>query len=381
MSGCSDPEQLITAIRTVLPDIRDSAADAEVAGRITRSVLAALVERRLFRLWVAREYDGEETDLVTAMRVFELAASADGATGWVVMIGAGAGWFSGFLEPAAAAEIFGPANAVIAGSGAASGVARKDGDGFRVSGRWAYASGAHHATWFTANCVVDEPAAAAAADQSARIRSVAVPAADVRIDETWSVSALRATGSVDFELVDQFVPRAHTFSVLDDAPHVSGPLYRLPFFSVAEFSFAAVSLGIARLALDEFKALARAKRPLGAAKPLAEDPDVQSRVARAEAAVGAARSFVYALAGRAWDTVSRGDPILRSERTRIQLAAVDAAHRCAGAVDLLYERAGMTPLFTSSVLGRAWRDVHAVTQNAVVSAGLYVDVGRGLLGD
>jgi hypothetical protein len=41
----------------------------------------------------------------------------------------------------------------------------------------------------------------------------------------------------------------------------------------------------------------------------------------------------------------------------------------------------MSPLFMSSALGRAWRDIHALTQNAAVSPGLYADIGGRLLGD
>lgn len=376
-----DAEQIIEAAAEILPIVRDGADASEASARICEPVLKALFERRLFRLWIPREFDGEEADLVTALRVFELLSSADGATGWVVMIGAGAGLFAGFLEPLAAAEIFGAESVVVAGSGAVTGVARKGEMGYRVTGRWCYVSGAHHATWFTANCVVEDPTGAESGDRPLAVRSVAVPATDVQLHETWSVSAMQGTGSVDFEIADRFVPFAHTFSALDDAPRVSGPLYRVPFYSIAALSFASVSLGIARHALDEFKALAVSKRPMGSDRRLADDPDVQARMARAEAAVGSARSHVYDLAARAWETVSRGDPVSTGDRTRIQLAAIDATRQCAVAVDLLYERAGMTPLFSSSVLGRAWRDAHAVTQNAVVSAGLYVDAGRTLLGE
>lgn len=371
-------DSLLEAVESVLPLVRDGAEASETAGRISDEVLAAFYDKRLFRLFIPRDLDGEEVDLPTALNVFERLSSADGATGWTVMIGAGAGLFAGFLARDVAREIFLEPKAVIAGSGAATGIARRSGDGYQVSGRWAYASGAHHATWFTANCVVED-AGSADAELAPLIRSIAVPAADVEIFETWSVTGMRGTGSDDIGIADAFVPLSHTFSATEDAPRAPGPLYRFPFYSLAELSFAAVSLGIARHALSDFADMARSKRPMGTADILAKDSDVQSRFAKAEAAVSSARAFVFEAAQGAWRTVENGDSLSRRERALVRLASVDAVHRCSGAVDVLYARAGMTPLFSSSSFGRAWRDAHAVSQNMVVSAGLYAEAGRDLL--
>ncbi|MBN1238742.1 MAG: hypothetical protein JXB36_09575 [Gammaproteobacteria bacterium] len=373
---------LLAGAEEVLPLAREDAQANEMRGGISERLLAAMHEQRLFRLWIPRSVGGEELGLVPSMRIFETVAGADGAAGWAVMIGAGAGLFGGFLEREAAREIFEPADALIAGSGSPQGTARETDRGYRVSGRWAYASGARNATWFTAGCIVQGPDGRARTNAAGEplIRAVAVPADDVVIYDTWAVAGLRGTGSEDFEIPDRFVPTTHTFSVMTDAPREDGPLYRFPFFSIAELSFAAVSLGIARHALDEFRSMAQTKRPGGTGTLLRDDPDVQSRFAAAEAAVRASRAMTYDIAARAWDEVERGDPLSQTLRSDVRLAALDTSHRCARAVDLLYERAGMTPLFTASPFGRAWRDVHAVTQNIVVSAGHYVEVGKALLG-
>ena len=377
MTPARDTEQLLAAAEAVAPTIVREASAAEAAGRIGAAVLDALHEHRLFRLWIPKDLDGEETDLVTALRIYELLSRADGAAGWTLMIGAGAGLFAGFLDRAAAAEIFLPPNAVIAGSGAATGVARRAEGGYIVSGRWKYASGARHATWFTANCVIENADGTRDGDMT-RIRSVAVPADAVRIHDTWSVTAMRGTGSDDIEIEGCLVPSSHTFS-LDEEPTAAGPLYRVPFASIAELSFAAVSLGIARHALEAFRSLAAGKIPLGGMNRLTDDADVQLRYAHAEAIVGSARAYTFETAESAWETILRGDRLSAAQGARVRLAAVDTTHRCATAVDLLYARAGMNPLFASSELGRAWRDIHAVTQNIVVSAGHYGDAGRALL--
>ena len=348
---------------------------------MSERLLSALVERGLFRFWIPRSLGGQEIDLLSGLRIVELVSTADGATGWTVMLGSGAGRFAAFLEPEAAREIFAPAEVFIAGTGSPTGIARETDDGYRVSGRWGFASGCRHATWFTANCIVHDAAGEVRSSESGGplMRAVAVRAADVTIHETWQVSAMQGTGSHDFEIDDRFVPVSRSFSVLTDQPRQAGPLYRLPFFSVAELSFACVSLGIARHALEEYRGLAQVKKPTGSGHLLRDDPDVQARFARAEAAVRSARALVYQVAQQLWAAAVAGDAPSEEQRTGARLAAVDAVSRCARAVDLVYERAGMSPLFTSSAFGRAWRDIHTATQNMVVAGGLYVDVGEALL--
>ena len=374
-------DELLTAVTGLLPLLEREAPAAEAAGHLAPAVHKALVEHRLFRLWIPRSFGGLQTDLITGLRVVELLARGDGATGWTVMLGAGAGRFAAFLEPDTAAEVFRPEDAFIAGSSAPSGVARRVEGGYRVNGRWRYGSGAHHATWFTANCFVHDehgaPEQATAGEPL--IRAVAVPAAEVTIHRTWLVTGMRGTGSDDFEISDRFVPMDRTFSLAADSAREEGPLYRLPFMSVAELAFGAVSLGIGRRALDEFATLAATKRPTGSTQLLRDDGDIQARYGRAEAAVRAARAYLYHSAERLWSTVAAGDDPPDDQIVDARIAAVDATARCAAAIDRLQRRTGMSSLYSASAFGRAWRDIHAATQNVVVAVDRYRDVGGAML--
>src|SRR5690606_14879798 len=122
--------------------VRDHAAEADRRFALTDDVVRALVQHRLFRLWIPLRYDGLELGLPDALEIYQAAARIDGSFGWAVMIGAGGGLFAAFLDEAPARTIFAPANAVIAGSGAPEGHAERGPGGYRVRGRWRYASGA-----------------------------------------------------------------------------------------------------------------------------------------------------------------------------------------------------------------------------------------------
>ena len=114
-------------------------------------------------------------------------------------------------------RLFGPPGALIAGSGAPDGRAERVAGGYRVTGRWRYASGAHYASTFTANCIVTRSGAPQLdASGAPLIRAMAFPPGAVRILPSWQVSGMRGTGSHDFEVADVFVPEHHSFSVFTD---------------------------------------------------------------------------------------------------------------------------------------------------------------------
>ena len=370
-------EQLLDSIRDMLPLIESRSAEMEEVGHLTDDVHRALVEARVFRMWAPKSVGGMEIDLLTGLRIYEHLGTADGATAWTVMLGAGAGRFAAFFEPSTAKEIYGSDDAFVAGSATPSGTAREVDGGYVVDGRWRYGSGARHATWFTANCMIKRDGDEEGTPK--QIRAVAVPASEVEIHATWSVTAMRGTGSEDFEITNRFVPARRTFSLAGDEPREDGPLYRLPFLSVAELAFGVVAAGIARGALDWFAALARQKKPTGSDLLLSEDLDVASRYGRAEATVRAASVYLHHSAGKMWKTVERGDEPTATHRADARLAAVDATARCARAVDALQKRSGMSSLYTGSAFGRAWRDLNAATQNMIVAFERYGDVGAELL--
>src|SRR4029077_3329854 len=97
----------------------------------------------------------------------------------------------------------------------------------------------------------------------------------------------------DFEVRDVFIPAARTFSALSGKPFYDGPLYRAAIISLFSPPGAAVSLGIARAALDEFIELASGKMPAFTTTILRDKPAVQAQFGRAEALVRSARALLF----------------------------------------------------------------------------------------
>ena len=343
------------------------------------AVLAACIERGLFKWWAPAAYGGAEADLPGSLALFEQAARLDGSFGFTLTIGVGGGLFGAYLPPEAAGEIFGPANAVIAGSGAVGGTADAVNAGFLARGRWCWASGAHHATTFTANCAVaHDGRPLVGVDGQPVVRAMAFAPSDVDIVDSWDWPGLRGTDSHDIVVTHAAVPAARTFTLLEPAGH-DGPLYRYPFQSIAEVSFAAVAVGIARHAIDEFAALAHTKSARGGGR-LADTAEAHEVVGDAEAVLRSARSFLVDAVNASWATTIAGDPLTPDTVTLVRLAAAHATRAAAHAVDRCYQLAGMSPLARRSRLGRAWLDIHTITQHAAVARRNLFGAGSDLLG-
>src|SRR5690606_35846171 len=185
-----DDIRRLVGARAEEPDGRSALAD---------DVVRALVQHRLSRLWIPRRYEGLELGLPDALEIYQAAARIDGSFGWAVMIGAGGGLFAAYLDEPSARAVFGPSDAVIAGSGAPDGRAERVPGGYRVQGRWRYASGAPYATTFTANCIVTRGGAPVRGDAGEPlVRAMAFPRDAVEIVETWDAAGMRATSSHDF---------------------------------------------------------------------------------------------------------------------------------------------------------------------------------------
>ncbi len=368
----------LDALADMAPLVAAEAERSEREARTTAPVAERIVDAGLYRLYLPRSIGAPELDLAPALEVFEAAARLDGSFGWAVTIGSGGGLFAGALEPATAAEIFGPREALIAGSGKPGGTARPVDSGYLAGGHWNFASGAHHATFFTANCILEGERPADGGDGPV-IRAMAFPAGEVEIVEAWDPAGMRGTGSHDFRVESSLVPYRRSFDVFGEWTFETGPLYRYPFQHHAETSFAAVALGIGRHAIDEFLALAGSRNSLYTGEPLGDRQGARVRLGEAEATVSAARAWFFEVARSTWEAVAGGASLEREEAARVSLASIHAANSAARAATLLFEAGGSASLDAGSPLARAWRDVHALTKHVAVSPLGYEAAAAGLL--
>lgn len=366
-------ESLVARARGAAAAIAPALDQIETERRLPQLAVDALVGAGVFKLCVPRVYGGAQAHPATVLAVIEELAKLDGSVGWCAMIGATSGLMSVYLGDAIAREVYGPADAITCGVFAPMGRAVPAAGGYKVSGRWTFASGCQHSRWRMGGTIVASDPPELLPSGAPDVRSILFRADETTIHDTWETTGLRGTGSHDLEVRDVTVPRERTFSLITGAPRHDG--YTLSLFGLLASGVAAVGLGIARSALDGIVGLAGQKKLPGGKKTLAHRELVQLEVARAEARVRAARGLLFDALGEA---IAAPDSL--GARARLRLAACHAATESAAVTASAYELGGGSAVYRTSPLQRQFRDAHVVTHHLMVSSTALAMAGRVLLG-
>ncbi|MBR0697896.1 acyl-CoA dehydrogenase family protein [Bradyrhizobium lablabi] len=343
--------------------------------RLPDALFNALAEAGLFRLYLPRALGGPEFSPLDFMTIVEAASALDGSVGWLVGNGAGMSRIGGYLAEDAVRDWFADPRAFITSATGAVGTAVAVEGGYRVSGRWPFGSGAHHATRF-----MGLAAAKAADGQDGPPLCCYFDRSEVRVHDTWFVSGLRGTGSCDFEIRDSFVPAGHTHPLVDFQPTQAGLLYRLPGISAFGWTVSVVPLGIARGALDAFIALASRKPRPGSPGQLRDGELVQAMVGRAEASLRSARALLVEAMTDLMTATDVGGSRLVQARALFRAACANAAESAARVVDMIAAGAGTAAIFETGTLERSVRDVQAAIKHVAMSPNSYALAGRMSLG-
>ena len=365
----------LAAIGHLGPIIAEYRASFDQERRLPDAVFNALADAGLFRLWLPETLGGPELSPIEFMAVVEAASALDGSVGWLVGNGGGMSRVGGYLPEALARKWFADPRAFLVSATGAVGAAQKVPGGYRLTGRWPFGSGAHHATHFMGL------ASAKDADGSdSPPLCCYVARRDVTIHDTWRVSGLRATGSCDFEMRDVFVPEQNTHVFIGSTPTQAGAVYRLPALSVFAWTVSVVPLGIARGAMDAFIELASRKTRMGTGALLRDRETVQSTVGRMETLLQAARAFLIQAMNELTAAVDEEGTRLVQARAMFRAACSHAAESAVRIVETLATETGAASIFETSPLERAVRDVHAAVKHIAMSPNNYVVTGRLALG-
>jgi alkylation response protein AidB-like acyl-CoA dehydrogenase len=370
--------QLLAAVDRIRDIVAAGAEEGERLRTLPPATVRAIADSGLLALKVPASLGGAEADPVTQLEVLEALTQIDASAGWCLMVATTAvGLPAGFLPDEAIGQILAggrvPSAAVaILPTGTATPVA----GGYRVSGRWPFASGVRHAEWLTAGAMVRGDGA----DPGERC-IVVIPAAAAEIHDNWKVAGLEGTGSSDFSVSDRFVPAAFVWNPATAAPRRGGALFRLGMPAFVAYEHVAFALGVARRALDAAAELAQSKvRGLISASPLAGRGVFQARLGEGEIRLRAVRAGAIELYEAAWATVSAGGTLTRRQQAELRSVATHATETAAEIVTGLFRAAGGGALYRTGVLQRCLRDINAGAQHVMVSDSAYERLGQMLLG-
>jgi len=374
---------LLDSVRDLAPSISARSTEIDAGRRLPLDLVAQLKAAGCFRMFVPKSHGGLDIDVPASMEIIETLATADGSTGWVVMIGSETPMFLALLSRKSFDHLYANgADVIIGGAFAPRGQAEVIDGCYRVSGRWSFASGCQHSDWLFGNCVVTENGkprpGLIPGNPEARAMMFAPPKA--QIIDTWSVNGLRGTGSHDIAVENLVVPADDSFDIFLGQSSVAGPSMAEPLLYSA-LHIGTVAIGIAQRALTEIVALANTnKRRLYASASLAESPLFQFRLGQADASLRAARNLLRSEADAVWNSAVAGNPISIDGRAPVMAAIAWAVHTCSAVVDACYKAGGGSSPYDGSSLQRCMRDIQTLTQHAAVAESWLTTSGATILG-
>jgi alkylation response protein AidB-like acyl-CoA dehydrogenase len=380
-SGVLPANRLFAGMRRLAPDIRSRAGDIEASRRIPPGLVKALRAIGVFRMVMPRSHGGFELDLPAALEILAALSKIDGSVGWTMAIASGGDLFAPLLPRDTYDEVYrnGP-DVVLAGSSQPAGTAEATAGGWRVTGRWPFASGCQHADWMAGFCIMSDGGKPLSSGTGAPVvRGFVLPARDWLIGDTWYVAGLRGTGSHHISLRDAFVPAANFFDLMKGEPCLPGPLYRA-VRSFLPLLHASVSVGIAEGAVDELVELANTGRhQLRAPAPMRESEVFQHELGRIVGDLRAAQALLQVQATGHWRHALAGT--LRDEAlvTQATQTATWIATTCVRVADACFALGGGSALYDASPLQRRLRDLHAAAQHAIAQQRNYASAGKFLL--
>jgi len=372
-------QALLDAVESLRDVFLAGADEAEATGTLPQATVDAIYESGLFSFKTPQVLGGAEADVMIQLDVIEAASRIEPSAGWCLMIGAGTlSGMGAFLPDEAIDEIFvGGKSPKAAGVAAPSGQAKPVEGGYRVSGRWAFASGIQHSQWVAFGAML----VGGNQDPPQQIRIV-VPTSQVEIHDNWQVVGLRGTGSCEFSLFDVFVPRRFTWGGAEALPLRGGPNFLLGRPGMQTTGHSGFALGVGRRALDAVTELAQSKKRgyRGNEALVADRGSFQRFLGESDLRLRAARALVLETIEEAWASVCQGITPPLPLQARMRASATYSTEEAAGVVSQAFRFGGGTAMYSSHVLQKCLRDINAAAQHQMVSDRAYENHGQFALG-
>ncbi|WP_440707942.1 acyl-CoA dehydrogenase family protein [Herbiconiux sp. YIM B11900] len=394
----ADEERILERARSLRELIRSQQDESERLGHYPPEVHERMLELGLYHLLTPRRFGGAQVSLRTWLRTVIEISAADPGTGWCYCLGhshniqLASSWPESVQQ-----EAFTDAAGYFRSSHSLSpaGTARPVEGGYRLSGTSRYQSGSPYSTHAIVFVTVEGETNGSGGPRSAQ---VLLPRSSYTRLDDWGggqVLGMRASGSNSVAFDDVFVPAENlvdaTWAGEVPAAETGAALHGDPLYigSVQAFlgaELAAVTVGAARAALDEWERLARVRKaPLPPFVTRDHDPSSQRIFGEASIKADSAEAILMQVADTIADWSERfatqGAPLTRGMDTRLNGLTLEAGRLAAEAVDLLFTSAGSSEARPGHRMERYARDIMMYRTHAAAQYGAWMQgIGATILG-
>ena len=379
-----DREEWIRRASEIRPILEANAEETDRLRHLPEANVSALKRSGLCRLMVPKAFGGYGADIHTFIAAMAELGKGCGSTAWTASLINVCSWLAALFPEQTQREVWSTGlDTWVAGSLAPHGDAVAVSGGWKVTGRWPWASGCKHAQWAACGIHINNERG-----EMQNLGLSLMPVADLEIEDTWFMAGMKGTGSNTIVAKDVFVPE-HRFLPYPPAfqghyrnQHNNEIVYRAAFVPVTILILIGSQLGLAQAAL-EFVREKASSRGVTHTHYTKQSESTGFQILLADAAMKIESALLHSY--RAADDLDRAAELGQFPdlvaRARMRADAALAAKYCRDAVDTLIQAHGTSSLADSNRLQRIWRDIHVASHHAITEWHVNLEIyGKALLG-
>lgn len=377
----SDSSEFLCKARELRDLVKAEAVKPENAQNTSAIVVDEFRKAGFYWMMVPRGVGGFDTGIVEFCEVVEELASADSSTAWSMMANCVATMVAAnFCTDEHVERMFsGKRKPVMAATYAPSGKAIPDGADYLCSGRYGFGSGIMNADWVSSAFVLNESGNVVMMDDGRpRVLGAFIEASKVKILGNWDVVGLQSTGSYDYEVPEQKVPKSWCFNQYWTEPKRASMAATLGTMIGACSGHTAELLGIARRSLHEAARAATLKKRLYATQSTSDTPVFQLEFTRYEALFQAARALFYNVLKAADEKAAANISPNAEEIQRVRQVAT-WVHQVCRDITVFSFGSVSSSIRQPSVLGRNLVDAAVGVQHLIINQMTMIDVAPAII--
>ncbi len=379
-----ETEEIVGRIHEIGPLLRELAPQADRNRMLSDEAVQALESTGAWRISALKRYGGYEGGADMLLQCASAVGYYDPAAAWCVVISNGSVMLANRFSDAMLDEVFadGPIRAASIFA-QPQGTATPDGDGWRITGKWPFASNSNHSDWALGILFIKESELV-----EPTVGFVLMRRDEFEIQDTWYTIGMRGSGSNTMVAENLWVPKERliTFQQLMGDVQEQDPLAtfgrRLTPHLTMSTCIQAPSLGAAQAAVD-FTSDVSGKRGITYThyKKQSDSGAFVQNLGTASIQIDGARLLLERAAAQIDAAASGTVPMPLELRARHRAGIGHAGHELVDAVNNLCWLHGTASFAENSLLGRMWRDINTGTRHASITAPMGYELhGNGMTG-
>ncbi|SFN36721.1 Acyl-CoA dehydrogenase [Pseudonocardia ammonioxydans] len=376
-------EELYARAEALVPVLRERARTAEGMRRIPDETIADLEAAGLFYVVSPQSEGGYGHSMRELGTITRILAKGCASTAWVYsFLVVHNVSITQDLKQLLNGRPFATAALSAGFQATPSGTAVPVEGGWRVTGKWPFASGIMNADHVLFVTLEERPG-----DEEPAVLGLCADVADVELIDIWHMAGMQATGSNTFALDDHFIPADRRWTAFGQErltpadPNDVRPLEGFSIIRMFDVLLSAVAVGCAEAAVEDMHARIQTRIVGFGLGPQREHPEAWGRYGQALTEARMARTLWDETLRIVTDLSDRGEAADVETAAKLRMASPRICQVARDAIQIVVEGSGSSIFHLDNPLQRQQRDVNFLKNHSYLHPdGAFVPAGAALLG-